>query len=193
MIEINLLPEELRVKGKKEKSGPPEAQRYLIYIIPAALAILVCAHLYLAAVNIKNTVQLRSLNNRWQKLEPQRKQLELFRKEYALLSEEAASMQKLLQSRMRWAEKLNKLSTGLPSGIWFSEISASTAEFSLQGSVVSLNKEEMNLIKKFLDNLKNDADFFADFKALELSSTQSRTLGSYEIMDFALTGALRVK
>jgi len=194
MIEINLLPEEARAKIKKEKAGVGIGPDYLIYVIPLGLlAILACVHLYLAMVSINNNAQLRLLSDRWQKLEPQRREMEEFKKEHARISGDASAIERFLQARICWAGKLDKLSSALPYGIWFSEISVSPAEFSLQGSVVSLKKEEMNLIKQFLDNLKGNADFFADFKTLELGSTQTRTLGAYEITDFAFSGALRTK
>lgn len=176
---------------KKAGIGISMDTKYLIYLIPLALSILICAHVYLALLAAAKNSQLSRLNREWQAQEPQRKALEAFNKEYASVSEGARSMQQLTKQRINWAEKLNKLSLLLPSGVWFNEVSVSSSGFALDGSVVSLQKEEMNLIKGLIDNLKNDAGFFRDFNSLELNSVEKRALGGYEIADFAITGTLK--
>ncbi len=191
MIEINLLPQELKSKAKGKKAGFGIQAKYFLYLLPAVLIILICTHLYLAVLNIFNSIQLSTLNKQWQELEPQRKALEASTKEQAVLSQDVQELQQLTKNRINWSQKLNKLSLLLPSGVWFSEISLSSREFTLQGSVVSLQKEEVNLIKKLIDNLRNDADFFKDFNSLELGSVQKKTIGSYDVADFILTGKLK--
>jgi len=194
MIEINLLPQELKTGPQSKKIGiiGPNP-RQVLSIIALIFGILLCIHLYLFAVTIFKSSQFNILNNRWQKFEPQRKTLEGFNKEYALLSEDALASQQLLEQRIAWSGKLNKLSLALPSGIWFSEISLSPKDFTLKGSIVSLQSQEMNLIKIFMDNLKKDTVFFKDFSNLELGSVKRKTIGSYDIVDFILTGILKTK
>jgi hypothetical protein len=51
----------------------------------------------------------------------------------------------------------------------------------------------MNLIKAFMDNLKQENVFIRDFNNLELGTVQRRTIGGYEIADFSLSGTLRQK
>ncbi|MCM8789700.1 MAG: hypothetical protein NC916_01575 [Candidatus Omnitrophica bacterium] len=63
--------------------------------------------------------------------------------------------------------------------------------FVLFGSVISLEKKEMSLLKDFIDSLKKDSGFFKDFSGLELTSVQTRQVGVYEVVDFTLQGALR--
>lgn len=202
MIEINLLPEELkaRVRSKPKKeagvsgAGPIAFEpRYLFYLIPFILAILVCAHVYLGLVYLVKTGELRQLNGKWQSLEPQRKELEAFNAEYAVISEDAKALQQILQSRINWAQKLNQLSLGIPSGVWYSEISITPNDFTLHGSVVALQKEELTLVNKLISNLKNNTNFFKDFSNLELNSAQKKTIGGYDIFDFILQGSLKSK
>ena len=200
MIEINLLPEELKDKhkGKTKKTAADISAglanfkvKYFIYLIPLALGILICTHIYLGLMYFVKTGALRQLANKWQGLEQQRSELEVFNAEYALISEDAKAIQQISQSRINWAQKLNLLSLGLPSGIWYNEINVSPKEFILQGTVVALQKEELVLINKLISNLKNDPDFFKDFSSLELSSVQKKTVGGYDIFDFILQGALK--
>jgi Tfp pilus assembly protein PilN len=201
MIEINLLPEELRAKTKVKKTGLDKAglnilnieSKYFIYLIPSVLGILILIHIYLGAVFVFKAHQLRTLTNKWQSMSAQRKVLEDFNKEYSIFSSEAGVLKQLIQSRLNWAEKLNKLSLLLPSGIWFREISVDANDFNLHGSAVSLEKNEMSLIKQFMDNLKQDAGFFKYFNTLELSAVQKKTIGGYDVSEFILVGTLKSK
>ena len=193
MIEINLIPEDLKQKVKPKKDGIKFETKHAIYLIPAAFGLLIIFHIFLGILTIFKAGQFNSLNSKWQKIAPQRKELEGFNKEYAILSDDALTIQQLTEKRVDWAEKLNKLSLSLPPGVWFNELSVSKNDFTLRGSVVSLEKEEMRLIKKFIDNLKGDSAFFKDFNNLDLGSVQTRLIGGFEVTDFVLTGALKPK
>jgi Tfp pilus assembly protein PilN len=193
MIEINLLPEELKAKSKAKKTVMAIEPKYFLYLIPFIFGILVCVYIYLLTVNIVKNRQLTILNAKWQKLEPERKASEDFKKQYAFLTEGAQAIGQLTKENINWSEELNKLSLLLPSGIWFNELSISPDDFVLYGSVVSLQKEGMSLITEFIDRLKKDAAFSRDFKSLELGSTQWKSIGGYDIVDFTLTGTLNLK
>ena len=189
MIEINLLAEELKVKLKKKARSAQSKQ--ILFFIPLIFGLLVVIHLYLLSVTLTKGVQLAALNNKWQKLQPQRKILEDFKKEFEGVGKDASALQKLTSQRIIWAEKLNKLSLDLPAGIWFKEITVTRKDFNLKASVVSLQKDEMNLINRFIENLKKDATFFNAFKTLELTSVQVRAVGGYDVTDFGLLGTFK--
>jgi len=189
MIEINLLAEELKVKLKKKARSAQSKQ--ILFFIPLIFGLLVVIHLYLLSVTLTKGVQLAALNNKWQKLQPQRKILEDFKKEFEGAGKDASALQKLTSQRIIWAEKLNKLSLDLPAGIWFKEITVTRKDFNLKASVVSLQKDEMNLINRFIENLKKDATFFNAFKTLELTSVQVRAVGGYDVTDFGLLGTFK--
>jgi len=190
MIEINLLPEELRLKNKKPDRGPFPA-KYLLYAFAVALAGLILLHVGLfAAVILKNT-KVSALNNKWKELEPQRRLFEQSKKNSGILSSDAKAVQQLLKQRVGWSKKLNKLSLDLPSGVWFGEMSLNQKDFLLKGSAVSMEKAEMSLINKFIGNLKDDPDFFGDLAVLELGSVQRRSIGGYDIIDFVFSGKLK--
>lgn len=189
MIEINLLPVDEKVKRAKIGIG----SKYFPYLIPLSLGLLMLVHVCLFAVYIIKNYQLSALDNKWGKLKPQRELLDSFKKEYAASAFNAEVIQQLDSQRLYWAEKLNRLSLNLPPGIWFTEILLTPDNFTLKGSVISLEKEEMNLINKFIDSLRKDKDFFKDFNSLELNSVQRREIGSYEVIDFILAGTLKSK
>lgn len=190
MIEINLLPAELRLRARKSDKGPFPV-KYLLYIFGLIVGALFCLHIALLMIIIVKQSQTALLNNKWKALEPQRRIFEQSRKSNEILSSDAKAIQQLLKQRVNWSEKINKLSLNLPSGVWFSEMSLNQKEFSLKGSAVSLEKEELSLINKFMANLKNDTSFFRDFNSLELASVQRRAIGGYDIIDFVLSGKLK--
>lgn len=189
MIEINLQPEEVRQKiAKQEKQAK---LRNLLYIIPILGGILLILHVYFTILLVANNMQLSSLSSRFKKLEPEKKALEQAKKEQDLMSQDAVFTRQLIAKRINISEKLNRLSLDLPGGIWFNELTLNSKELALRGSVISLQKEEMGLINKFITNLKEDKTFIDDFIKIELSSAQARTLGGYEVIDFVLLATLK--
>jgi hypothetical protein len=201
MIEINLLPEELKVKTRSRSSEPVTVKKgvllnqdkLFIYAIPAVLALCILVHFYFVVVTIYQNSQLISLNRKWLNLEPQKKAFDGFNKEFYSGSQNAAFAQLLTNQRILWAQKLNKLSLHLPSGVWFNDLAVNGKNITIQGSVISLQKEEVNLVNLLLDNLKKDAEFSKDFSSFELSSMQNKAIGGYDIADFVLVGALKSK
>jgi Tfp pilus assembly protein PilN len=193
MIEINLLPEEVRVKTRNKNLLAGFDLKYAVYAVPAAIALLICVHLLFGAMAIIKQSQLSALNKKWQSMGPERKALEEFNKEYTVSTQDASLIKPLMEQRISWSQKLNRLSLDLPSGIWFTDISVNAKELNLRGSVVSPEKLEMSLIKKFIDMLKDDAVFFKEFVALELGPIQSKVITGNEVANFTLKGTLKTK
>lgn len=191
MIEINLLPPELRVVHKTKKISFDFKPNKLLSFMPIAVGLIILIHIFLIIRGTVKASQYRTLKNKLHSLEPQRKTLEDFNKENAILSQDALAIQQMTGQRIIWSQKLNRLSMDLPSGIWFSDLAVTPKDFLLQASAVSLSKEEMNIITKLIDNLKNDPAFIQDFNSLELNSVQRRVIGGYDVIDFILTGALK--
>jgi Tfp pilus assembly protein PilN len=191
MIEINLLPEELKVKAEASKKTQNLDPRYFLYLIPFTVAVLLSVHLYLGGWFLIRRHELARLEKTWQGLEANRRQLEEFNKENTVFRHDTSMVKTLLGQRVAWSQRLNKLSHAIPSGIWLTELSLTTREFTLRGSVISLEKDEMALVKRFVDSLKEDSSFFDCFSILELSSVQRKTIGSFDVLDFTLIGSLK--
>ncbi len=196
------MPVELRVKAKAKKVEAPVAsgaklkidqQKVFLYAIPAILGALIFLHLYLAVLTMAHNGEMVSLNKKWLTLEPQKTGLDEFNNEYSSVTFDASAVAKLTQQRMLWASKLNKLSLSLPSGVWFNEVFMDGRSLNIQGSVVSLQKEEVSLINKFIDNLKADKDFSSDLLNQEVSFVQKKNVGGYDIADFVMVGVLKNK
>ncbi|MBN2831441.1 MAG: hypothetical protein JXL82_04120, partial [Candidatus Omnitrophica bacterium] len=141
MIEINLIPEELRSRvvkpvktvasgsSAKQQPGP----QLLILIIPVIFAVLIITHIYFISLGVTRSVQLNVLKKKWENALPNIKALEEFNAEHSLISGDAKEVQKLIFEKINWSEKLNDLSLSLPAGIWVELISVSGKEFYLRG------------------------------------------------------------
>lgn len=199
MIEINLLPEELKIKSKGRSLDPSIVKSSLalvqdqvfVYAIAAILALFILAHFYFAVILIFKNGKLASLNRKWSTLSVQKKALDEFNQDFSATSLDASLVQQLIRQRTLWAQKLNALSLRLPAGVWFNEILLNGNNLTIKGSVISLEKNEIGLINALLDNLKTTAEFSKDFSGFELSNVQKRSIGGYEIADFVLAGALK--
>jgi Tfp pilus assembly protein PilN len=187
MIEINLLPEELKARIKKA----PDEYQYFLYLIPLCAAVLVLVHLYLGGIQTYRSLQLSALTKKWQGLEPQRSKLVNLKSESSSSSQEDRIAQEFAAKSINWSKKLNKLSLDLVAGIWFNEISISRTGLSIRATVFSLEKAEVDLINKLMTGLKNDSDFIADFESLELGQMQRKSIASYEVVDFMLSANLK--
>ncbi len=199
MIEINLLPEELKIKikGRQEHSGAktPLAQmqeKLFIYGLGVILGLLILAHFYFMVQFVLKNNKLNSLNRKWAGMSAQRKVLDEFQGTSGA-GQEAGLLGQLNRQRVLVSQKLNELSLQLPPGVWFDEISFNANTLTIKGSVVSLKKEEIQLINKLLDNLKTTGSFAKDFYGFELTKVQQRSLGGYDITDFILTGLSKAK
>ncbi len=191
MIEINLLPDELRVAKKQNKpAAAPDLRRFL-YLIPVIMLLTVILHIYLAVLSIGKNNLLQALTKKWEAAVPQRRELDDFNQKYALMFENIEAIRSLGGKRVEWAQKLDALSRNLPAGIWFKGLLLKPGNFTIEGSVISLQKEEMNQVKAFIESLKEDEAFAQDFDNLELGSVERRALGNYDIIDFMLTGKLK--
>lgn len=100
-------------------------------------------------------------------------------------------MKKLVAQRITVSDKMQTLMAALPNGIWFNRLSLQQGRFRLEGSIISLKKEEIKLLNLFLNRLKEDKQFFKDFTSLELERMSVRMLGGFSVMDFVLVGNLK--
>lgn len=189
MIEINLLPEELKVKRPLNTKFT-----FILYFVSGLfLTILLLLNIFVISLSAVKNIELTILNKKWETLMPQRQKLEESKKSSEILTQDLKAIQQAFSLRTPWSNKMNKLSLLLPSGVWFNEVSLNNKNFTIKGSVISLKKEEMSLINLLLKNLKEDIVFFSDFNNLDLTSVQRRALGGYEVVDFTLNGSIKDK
>jgi Tfp pilus assembly protein PilN len=201
MIEINLLPEEKRVKMRKAAAAVPdkpvvpvsESLKKLVFIVPLIVGVLVVVHVYLLISYFATGATLGSLNRKMQSFQPQLQNLAGFKVKFESLSQDGKILQELASNSVVWSKILNRLSLDLPSGIWLTDLSANSGQLTMKCSVVSVAGDPVELINQFITRLKEDTDFYGIFSNFDLGSVQKRMVGSFEVTDFAVTMEVKAR
>jgi Tfp pilus assembly protein PilN len=177
------LPTDLRVK----ESASASSAVYILYLIPVFIAILLLLNIYFGISAVISGGKLLVMKNQWNQMQPQKTALDNFKKQDTMLTPDAKELLGFLRKRINWSEKLNSLVSDLPYGIWFRELGANNNELNIQGSAISLQKEELAVINTYISNLKNDQGFFKDFSVIELKSVLTKNVGTFDVVEFVLT------
>lgn len=197
MIEINLLPEDKRGKIRALASASaakpavagmpsPEVLKKSLYAVPAIVGVLLSVHLYLGIAQFGASMERAALEKKLASFQPQMTSLNGFKARFESVSQDEKVMQELAAKNIPWSKKLNQLSFDLPAGIWFRDLAANSRQLAISCSAVSLTGDQVELIKLFMAALRGDADFYGDFAGFDMGSVQKRTLGSFEVADFAV-------
>ena len=189
MIEINLLPEELR----KKKSEPCfklnlQAEKLKFWIAGGAAGTLIFIIIILALSSFIKAAQINKLLAKEKNFSSRLFQLDSVNKEISVLRVKMAALDTLTKRKFIWAEKINQLSDLVLPGIWFTHVYTDPGENKLmiEGSVISKSEEAMASVGKFMKNLKDDALFFKDFKNIKLESVQRKAKDERDIVDFKI-------
>ncbi len=189
MIEINLLPEEL--KPEKKLALPALPAERLVLILPALAGLLILIHLYFAGAILIKNFQYRALNKKWLASKATQEEVGIWKKEHTLVSQDTQDIISLTKQGINFSDKLKVMSEVLPAGIWFNHLTIIKKDYILQGSIVSQKGEHMSLLRNFLEQLKKNKVFFSKFRRLELGPVKMREFKGYQIMDFILEGNLK--
>ena len=90
-----------------------------------------------------------------------------------------------------WAPKFNAISDSLPRGLWIKKMTLDKLGLTVEGSVVSKNRSEINNVDMFLSALRQNEGFMKDFSSLEVNSIQGGRSNSVEVTDFSVMAKLK--
>ena len=216
MIELNLLPEEL--KKKKKRIELPE-----IPFIPIGLVLigtLVVIQLLLSGWVAITRAQISSLEKAWQELAPKRTELDSIKKKISTTSKKAQVIEYLIDKRMSWARLLGELGDSVTSNIWLTSLSYDekietpakktsrgssknktkaepkiykTSTLTISGSASGKGEEGTAYIARFIQSLKNNKDFFKNFSDVELVSIKQGSVADQDVMNFKLACRFKQK
>ena len=189
MIEINLLPEELR----KKKSEPVfnlnmEAEKLRFLAIGGAAGILILIVIALFLGSFIRKAQINDLLSREKVFSDRVSKIDSINKEITVLKAKMAVLDQITKRNFIWAEKINQLSDLVLPGIWFTRVYSDSGEnkLTIEGSVISKSEEAMASVGKFMKNLKDDVQFFKDFKNIRLESVQREAKDEMGIVNFQI-------
>ncbi len=187
MIEINLLPEELRKKRRVPIELNLKDEKLKFWAAGGAVGILVLIVILLFAGSFIRKMQINSLTVKEKNFSGKLAQIDSINKEISVLKARMAVLDQLTKRNFFWAEKLNQLSDLVLPGIWFTHVYTDTDnKLIIEGSVISKSEEAMASVGKFMKNLKDDQVFFKDFKNIKLESVQRKNKEDRDIVDFKI-------
>lgn len=151
MIEINLLPEEMRKKEPKFKAIDIDMSKFnvrelpLVKIAIASGAALVVIYLILLAIGAYVQAELTTLNKRHEGLIPQKREADSLKVEVDTINRKMAAIDELMVKRFVWAKKLDDLGDAITPGVWLTELSYNeiVVDRAVPGAVKSKGQKEL--------------------------------------------------
>lgn len=194
MIEINLLPENLRAKKKEPMKLPS------LPIIPVAagvVCLLIVIQILLWLFIQVKSVSRDSLKKKIALIADSNKDAMAIDGSLREISSRVEVVGKLLNSRFDVAKKLNDLSDSMVSGVWLRSIDVKKGESSsepgilretllIEGSNIVIGDSGEGSISRFVNSLKENESFSSDFDDIELAKVERKKVQNTEIMDFVI-------
>lgn len=190
MIEINLLPEELRKKkgplfDLKNLGIKEEKLKFLIG--GGFIGILILLLLFLSLGSFIRKKQTFALLAKEKAIETQKMQAEEIDKKTSLLRIKMNALSEITTRKFLWAQKLNEFSDLVLPGIWFTRIRTHAENtIVVEGNVISKKEEAMASLGKFMKNMRENVDFFNDFSNIRLESLQRKSIEERDVVDFEI-------
>ena len=127
MVEINLLPQELRKKESrlKKMNFPPIDldTKAIMRIVFAAAGILVIVHFSLFAYRMCDKRILASLEKRYSALGDKKKEADALKARDTMIHKKIGAIDELMVKRFEWSKKMNDLSDSMTPDVWLTQLS----------------------------------------------------------------------
>ena len=194
MIDINLIPAALRKndKGNANSLTINIPHNVLLGVGSGLILLVVTVHLFLGLVWLIGIGRLSACNAEWQKLAADKTVLDAIYKESGDLKNKIKMISDMTTKKsVLWAPKFNAISDALPRGLWIRRMTLDKTSLTMEGSVVSKNRNEINNVGLFLSALKQNNGFIKDFSSLEVNSIQRGKSNSVEVTDFTVMAKVK--
>lgn len=196
MIEINLLPDNLKKKRSAKPSGtaggsaPFKAD--LVAMGSGAAVFLIAVHILLQIFIFIQYTGFKKVKGQWDKIAPQKQNVDRIINELRTLQSKGKSIEQLkIGKDVLWSHKFNQISDSISRGVWLKKVMLRENAMLVEGSAVSKDKDGMINVHGFASALKNQKDFFKDFASFEVDSIQRHRVNNVEIVDFWIKAKLK--
>jgi Tfp pilus assembly protein PilN len=197
MIEINLLPKELR----KKRSGRTLPSIPVIPVSAGLVALVLVFHFLLISVNSVKRGTLKRLEKQWQEMQPQKRSTDKIAKETNELEKRVNAIKKIAEPELNWTSLLSGLNRSIIPGIWLSGLNleyggkphdprnpgAQPTKLVLVGYAVGKSEVATTTVARFINSLKKNQEFSGYFKDIELDNMRAQAVGGEETMLFRLS------
>lgn len=193
MAKINLLPSE--ISKAKRKASPEFNLRALFQWLLVINGILLLGALGLRVFSLNRSKGLKAIYTEYQQADIINKKIAAIKQEEEKLTQEFNALSERAKRDMLWSEKLSRLSAIVPDEVWFTQFSfkgkslkdATHAVLYLKGGLrPSTNSSAIVTLSKFINQLKEDPAFSADFENPVLTDSKTEKQEDIEIMTFAI-------
>jgi len=203
MIEINLLPQELRkkpfdfskinFKGLDIKSIP--VFNIIVGIAAAAVLLQLAAFL----IGIISSAELASVSRSYNAILADKKEADTLKAKVADINKRSKAIDELMVKRFSWAKKMKDLSDCVTPGIWFSDLyydeepvsgkarTAMPGALVISGYASGTGEQGAALIGRFIKSLQDNKGFYSDIDSIDLVSTKSEKVNNQDVMSFRIT------
>lgn len=194
MININLIPDELRKKKKYQfvaaafKDIPLEIT---IGSLGGFLALLVAVNILLQLLIFVGIANQKRLELSWQMMGPQRIQIDKITNELEGSRQKITTIENIKNGmRISWAQKLNIISDRILPGIWLNRLSLDKDKLLIEGNSVSKKGDYSANVNRFNAALKNEKSFTEGIEGIEVSSVARKKINDVWIASFTMTATL---
>ena len=186
LLQINLLPESERKAVLSPVEQFHRTPLMAIVVIGMAAVLLLC----MLPIGLRRS-QLKTLNAEIQTLTPKKTEMDQLQQAIHRLQSQETAFRGLQHGQRRWSNRLNTLSTLTPDGVWFTDLALDPVRgLVIQGSAIGQSGTETVHIGRLVQELKNDADFAAAVKDIQIESIKRSVDREIEIVQFTLTCTL---
>lgn len=202
MVELNLLPQEVKVGPKKKPGIKLKIPKVVVTpLIIGVISVLLLSQGLISLLSINQRSRLIKLNTEFAEISPQAKVSGVLKKQVDELNRRLSVIESLTSGSLVWSKKLHDLNGAMIEGVWLTSLSLKTEALKggagkksrrrqtlvLKGSAVSPSPGgETAIVGKFIESLRNNRGFFDDFDDIKVSSIQRKRLGEIEVMDFTI-------
>ncbi len=196
MIEINLLPDNLKKKRSVKTSGSENKislfKADFVAIGTSAAIFLIAIHVILQIFIFIQYAQFKKVKSQWEKISPQKQNVDRVINELRTLQAKGKSIEQLkIGQDVLWSRKFNQISDSIARGVWIKKILLKENAMLIEGSAISQDKDGMISVHGFASTLKNQKDFLNDFASFEVDSIQRHRVNNVEISDFWIKAKLK--
>ena len=194
MIQINLLPDELKKKKRKAfdwKKFP------LLPILMTIFLGVVFFHFLIIGVTVLTGMQRSRIQAEWKKFEPEKNKFDKLKQDVAELNNIVHVVEALTEYRILWAKVLNELSDSVPSNVWLSSLyfdeRGDLSLLVLEGYASSASEEGASYVARFIKLLEDNSVINMLCSEIELGSMKQSLIDGKEVMYFTLTCTFAIK
>ncbi len=194
MIEINLIPANLRKKDKRGSEAlafmnlPKE---FVLGCLTLFILILFIMHASLLGLWLSKSARHNLSQSQWNQMAGDKMTIDTIDKQLKDLKAKIALISKnTSKNSIIWSQKLNIISDSVPKGVWLRKISWTKNDLLIEGNAY-LPSQEIAIVGNFVSSLKKDKEFMKDFKSLELNSISRIKKGATEVADFSISAKLK--